>query len=245
MIHPDTELRPVSPVIGVGVFATRPIPAGTIVYAHDALELDLFPEDPRLTHPIYKPILDKYAYLDDRGRLVLSWDHGRFVNHHCHANTLSTGYGFEIAVRDIAPDHELTDDYGLLNIDQPFTCACGGPDCRGTIRTDDVLRFAEVYDARVADALSKFTAVDQPLLGLLDTATHRAVMRYVNGKTPMRSVRHLAPAKVTTPPHVSHPPRVEEAARPDPDPRQGTGRRGTTPGTADRHVHGPTRHAQA
>jgi len=212
MIHPDTELRPVSPVIGYGVFATRPIPAGTIVYAHDALELDLDPADPRLADPLYKPILDKYAYLDDRGRFVLSWDHGRYVNHHCHANSLSTGYGFEIAVRDIAPGDELTDDYGLLNIDQPFACACGSPDCRGTIRTDDVLRFADTFDAQVTDALSRFTSVDQPLVGLLDTAIHRAVMRYVNDKSPMRSVRHLAPVKTTPQRRATRAPHVNGAA---------------------------------
>ncbi|MHC5084588.1 MAG: SET domain-containing protein, partial [Planctomycetota bacterium] len=32
MIHPDTELRKVNETIGYGVFATRHIPKGTILY---------------------------------------------------------------------------------------------------------------------------------------------------------------------------------------------------------------------
>ena len=38
MVHPDTELRFVSPAIGWGVFATRDIPTGTITWALDVLD---------------------------------------------------------------------------------------------------------------------------------------------------------------------------------------------------------------
>ena len=37
---------------------------------------------------------------------------------------------FEIAVRDIPPGAELTDDYRMLNKWLPYECACGSPECR-------------------------------------------------------------------------------------------------------------------
>jgi hypothetical protein len=44
MVHPHTELRFVSPQIGWGVFATRLIPRGTIVWALDSLDQRFTPD---------------------------------------------------------------------------------------------------------------------------------------------------------------------------------------------------------
>ena len=38
MIHPHTELKPINPVIGFGVFATASIPRGTIIWSPDPLD---------------------------------------------------------------------------------------------------------------------------------------------------------------------------------------------------------------
>ena len=35
MIHSDTELRPVNAVVGLGVFATRRLPRGTVTWVRD------------------------------------------------------------------------------------------------------------------------------------------------------------------------------------------------------------------
>ena len=43
MIHPNTELRFINPVVGYGVFATDFIPEGTITYVKDSLELEVSP----------------------------------------------------------------------------------------------------------------------------------------------------------------------------------------------------------
>lgn len=45
MIHPDTELRFVTPDIGNGVFATRFIPKGTLTWVRDRLDQTFTPED--------------------------------------------------------------------------------------------------------------------------------------------------------------------------------------------------------
>lgn len=44
MIHPDSELLFVSPQIGLGVFATRFIPKGTITWVFDPLDQIVSPE---------------------------------------------------------------------------------------------------------------------------------------------------------------------------------------------------------
>ena len=62
----------------------------------------------------YRPYLDRYGYEDARGDTVLCWDHARFVNHSCDASCLAAGNGFEIAVKDIHPGEQLTDDYAGL-----------------------------------------------------------------------------------------------------------------------------------
>lgn len=175
MIHPATELRYISPEIGFGVFATQFIPQGTIVYVMDALEIVLPADHPLLTTPIYQPILDKYSTVEKDGSHVLSWDIARYVNHSCHSNALSSAYGFEIAVRDIAAGEEINDDYGMFNLPYDMPCSCGHPHCRGSVRPSDFAALVTQWDARLHDALMQLTAVDQPLWRYLDEATQTAV----------------------------------------------------------------------
>ncbi len=115
MMHPHTELRLISEDMGFGVFATRLIPAGTVVYAKDALDIEFAPGDPLIRDPAYAETVEKYTYIEPDGTRVLSWDHAKYVNHCCEPSTLTTGYGFEIALRDLRPGDELTDDYAIFN----------------------------------------------------------------------------------------------------------------------------------
>src|SRR5690242_15577324 len=109
MVHPDTELRFVNPAIGWGVFATRPIPRGTLTWVLDKLDHCFTPAEFAQLPEYARLQLHKYSYMDRRGDHVLCWDHARFINHSCAANCLSVGYDFELAVRDIAAGEELTD----------------------------------------------------------------------------------------------------------------------------------------
>jgi len=163
MIHPDTELRFVSDTIGYGVFATRPIPRGTITWVRDLLDQVIEPEKYHRLPALYKRKLERYAYVDRRGRWVLCWDLARSVNHSCSANCLSPGYEFEIAVRDIAAGEELTDEYGSLNLHESFECDCGAPDCRRTVHPDDVVRLHGQWDDAIRAAFPEIPGVPQPL----------------------------------------------------------------------------------
>lgn len=163
MVHPDTELRFVSPAIGRGVFATRPIPRGTIVWALDVLDQRFRPSEVAVLPAYARAQLEKYAYLDAQGDHVLCWDIARYFNHSCDANCLSAGYDFELAVRDIAAGEELTDDYGTLNPTEPFPCACGRAGCRGAVLPDDPVRLGDAWNRLACESFALIRRVPQPL----------------------------------------------------------------------------------
>ena len=125
MVHPDTELRFVSPAIGRGVFATRDIPTGTITWALDVLDQHFSDEDIRRLPDYDRELVEEYAYIEGRGDHILCWDHARFYNHSCDANCLGVCDDFQMAVRDIAAGEELTEDYGTFNPRErePFHCS--------------------------------------------------------------------------------------------------------------------------
>jgi hypothetical protein len=163
MIHPDTELRPAGEKIGLGVFATHPIPRGTIVWALDDLDQRFDSHRVRTLGPRYIPILERYGYMNAAGERVVCWDLARFVNHACDPNLVSCGWDFEIAVRDIAEGEEITNDYAALNVERGFDCWCRGPECRGRIEPDDFDKRADALDEVVRRAFPDVTRVPQPL----------------------------------------------------------------------------------
>ena len=163
MIHPDTRLGHVSDEIGLGVFATKPIPKGTILWALCDLDQRLSPVRVRRLGTPYQALLDRYAFFNAEGDRVVCWDIARFVNHNCEANAISTGWHFDIAVRDIAAGDEICNDYGALNLEETFTCACGSPECRKHIHPEDFDRYTDAWDVLVRDAFPHVTRVAQPL----------------------------------------------------------------------------------
>ncbi len=187
MIHPATELCLVNDTIGLGVFATAHIPAGTITWVRDHLDQVFTPEQTARLPAPYHMILDKFAFTDPLGRLVLCWDHARFINHSCEANCLTAGDDFEIAIRDIRAGEELTDDYGTLNLSQDFVCACQSSDCRRIIRPDDMERHAPAWDAKVESAFHRLLEIPQPLWTFL--AEPDAVAKAVGNLAVRRSIR--------------------------------------------------------
>ena len=167
MMHPHTRVQPISEQIGVGVVATRFIPAGTAVYQTDALDLRIAPNDPRLTDSALAEHIETYSYLDPDGTRVMCWDIGKYVNHSCTPNTLTSGYGFQIALRDLEPGEEILDDYGIYT-NEFGPLLCNEPTCRGHIRPTDFLRLVPMWDAQIKPALKMFFDVDQPLMHLID-----------------------------------------------------------------------------
>lgn len=191
MLHPDTRLGVVGAEIGYGVFATALIPKGTIVYIKDPLEIEIEDDDPRLRDLEMLRIIERYSYVEPGGTRVLSWDLAKYMNHSCDPNTMSTGYGFEIALRDIQPGEQVTDEYGLLNIEKNMPCSCGAHACRGWVRQDDIERFRDIWDTWVGEALANYRDVPQPLENLLDPATRHQLQHYLDTGNGFVSVSQL------------------------------------------------------
>jgi len=166
VIHPATELRKVDDEVGYGVFATQPIPRGTIVSAVDDLDIVLSPSAVLALPEPLQAVMDCYAYLDPHGDYVLHWDFTRFINHSCDPTSRSIGATFDIAVRDIVPGEQLTCEYALLNLTEPlsFTCHCGTAKCRGRVGPSDVESFWKEWDREVNQAFASAPHVAQPLL---------------------------------------------------------------------------------
>jgi hypothetical protein len=177
--------------MGYGLFATTLIRKGTLTWVRDDLDQTVGSATEAQVPPMLAELLQKYSYHEPGGR-VLCWDHARFVNHSCDANCRSTGFDFEIAVRDIHPDDEITDDYGGLNADAEFECHCGSAQCRKWIRADDITRFADAWDREAGDAFAHAGSVHQPLWPILRERTE--VERALRGEIPVPSCRaHALP----------------------------------------------------
>ena len=191
MIHPDTELRKVNDMIGYGVFARRPIPKGTILYVKDPLEIEVTPEQFAVMDPQYQTVVNWFSYIDEYGCRIVSWDIAKYVNHHCDSNSISTGYGFEIATRDISADEEITDEYGIFNLPEPLQCSCGSVNCRGTISNDDWNIYGCIWDKRAKDALKCYVRIPQPLMKYIDTKGYGDLMQYHHSRRNYRSLLRL------------------------------------------------------
>ncbi|MDX1438586.1 MAG: hypothetical protein R3284_01670 [Rubricoccaceae bacterium] len=101
---------------------------------------------------------------------------------------MTTGYGFEIVVRDIAAGEELTDDYGYLNLEQPFEVFPEKGTKRTTILPDDLVRFHPEWDRQLEKAFRYLTHVEQPLAQLLDSDMWETVVAVAEGREDMLSI---------------------------------------------------------
>jgi len=187
MIFPKTELRFISPKIGYGVVAKEFIPKGTITWALDALDREFTPEEVSLMDAKYQKILDFFTYRNNRGNFVFCWDFGRYVNHSFNANCISTAYDFEVAIRDIHPGEQLTDDYGYLNISEPFEAEDEGTE-RKIVYPDDLVRYHKDWDEKVKAVFPFITKLNQPLRPYISEEVWQKIEKIASGKEEMLSI---------------------------------------------------------
>jgi hypothetical protein len=188
MLHPDTELKYVSPEIGYGIFATALIPHGTITWVKDELDRIVLKEDlEKLTTPNLENLL-KYSYRNYRGDYVFCWDLTRYVNHSYRPNSILTPLGFEIAIRDILPGEEVTNDYGTLNIIESFECANGPSHERDLVCPDDLSRYYSIWDAQINSSFSMIPKISQPLNKFLTLQQMGEIEQILSGEMTIPSV---------------------------------------------------------
>jgi len=132
-----TKGRP-SAIEGRGLMALAPIAAGEIVaikggHLVDSDTLAALPErlrnsDVQIADDFHLVALEEAEYEP----VML------FINHSCEPNVGFAGNVVLVAMRDVAAGEELTTDYALFDdTDEPMTCRCGTPSCRGTISGRD------------------------------------------------------------------------------------------------------------
>jgi len=132
---------------GNGVFAAKPIPAGTriIQYGGRRITSDqadaIFPTNPDDPFHTFFFSLSSGMIIDGGNR----GNDARWINHacspNCEAQENSDGTRVTIvALRDIPAGQELFYDYGLIidgrvskTLRKQYLCLCGSPECRGTM----------------------------------------------------------------------------------------------------------------
>lgn len=187
MIHPHTELKLISEEIGNGVVATKLIPAGTITWVLDKLDREFSPSEAEGLDPLYQDILNTYSYRNSKGNFVLCWDKGRFVNHSFKPNCMSTAYDFELAIRNIQPGEELTNDYGYLNVISPFRPVDEGTK-RKAVFPDDLPNFYKSWDEKVQKVFPDIIRQQQPLKPLISDELWDKIHSIIEGREEMESI---------------------------------------------------------
>ena len=138
---------------GHGVFALRPIAAGTRLFGEDDWTDDeerkrfssLSAEQVRDLSPAMRTLFLRFAYNSTRERISGTFHPEavrhpiNFLNHGCDPNAGYDGTDHIVALVRIAPGEEIRMDYGTysFSLDHEFTCRCGAPWCRGHVTRRD------------------------------------------------------------------------------------------------------------
>jgi hypothetical protein len=186
MLLSSVVLRP-SPTQGKGLFATRPLPAGTVVWhpcrqcrVWGPAEVESLPEDEYRT-------VDELGYWLTKSRLLLPCLNACWMNHSCRPATLDFGLDFGVTVRDIAPGEEITLDYRTFMSDPAWTvvCNCQQENCQRLITPSEGLdaTLRADWKARLMKVLPLVTAVPQELNDSL-SACSSSYRRLLAGSNP-------------------------------------------------------------
>jgi hypothetical protein len=190
MIHPDTEIRFINDIVGYGVVATKLIPKGTITWVQDELDRVYTPEEVQKLSPLMRNYLETYCFMNAKGEKVLCWDYAKYVNHSFKPTCFSTAYDFEFALRDIEPGEQLTDDYGYLNLEEPFEAL---DECaeRKVVYPDDILTYHKEWDLMIKNNLPAiFAQTSQPLLQFIPKHTWSEFKKLEHDPSQMVSLLH-------------------------------------------------------
>lgn len=191
MIIPWVKIKWISNEKGYGLVASRTISKGTITFVQDGLDI-VIPEnkfkkvDPRLLKYV-----EKYSYEDYLGNHIISWDLAKYMNHDNEANTLTTGYGFEIAVRDVNKGEELTDDYRIFSTHHDTRFINEKLKLNELKPWPDSLIYE--WDQKIRQSLLCVTDVDQPLMSFIKPKLWRNLLKLQNNPSLYTSVSESLP----------------------------------------------------
>ena len=170
MIHPQTQVQRRSAEVGAGVFATQPLPKGTLIWVKDPLDKVITMAEFLRWPKEYAAVLQRTGVFV-HGEIWQTWDHARMMNHSCTPNCGGTARGFELALRDIAKGEELTNDYAEFCMpgEPQFPCRCGAPCCRGDAPFNATSPEQAALQRAIEAAVACMDFVPQPLASLRKT----------------------------------------------------------------------------
>lgn len=108
-----TYLAP-SKIHGVGCFAAEKINAGAVVWCYDPrVDIQMSPNDLNELPAAAREQVLRYGYMDTDGWVTICYDDARCINHADAPNVMAGGTydSYDVAVRDIEVDEEITTDY--------------------------------------------------------------------------------------------------------------------------------------
>jgi hypothetical protein len=137
---PKTAVR-ASRIHSQGLFATAPIAKGEIVavkggYILDAQEWAAIEEELGSAEiQVAEDLFIAPVQQEQRDGSML------YTNHSCDPNTAIQGQIVFVAMREIAPDEELTHDWATTDdLDYEIECNCGAANCRGIVTGKDWMK---------------------------------------------------------------------------------------------------------
>lgn len=192
MVIPWVKIQWISDFKGYGLVASRPIPKGTVTFVQDGLDIVIPSEKLEEVDRRLREYVEKYSYEDFLGNRIISWDLGKYMNHDDSPNTLSTGYGFEIAIRDISEGEEITDDYRIFsthhdtNFASPKTLEGFRPWPEELIQS---------WDKEILQALPFIKGVEQPLAEFVSEDLWQEIFTLESDQSAYRSVSEALPLR--------------------------------------------------
>lgn len=166
-----TSVRTVNEHIGLGVFAARPIPAGTVIWVEDAFDKRVPVEHFRTLPAYLRETVYHNAYIPfGQTYYLLVWDGAKYLNHSCEPNCLSLSPKVEVAVRNIAPGEQLSNHYSFFGLEpwESFECHCNTKSCQGEVEIQPDARLLRYHTKLVEAARKRAASVEQPLASALD-----------------------------------------------------------------------------
>lgn len=155
-----------------GIFAMQLIPKGTIMDFRCKKDSTYSREElAKMSEKELRFVMD-HSFKEKSGLYHKYCDKRlMYDNHSCNANTLSSGKGFGIVVRDIRKGEEATSDYRLdsenSNEELHFVggCKCGEKNCmkNSTFEPPAPRELQRFWNRRINDALRLIPYVKQPL----------------------------------------------------------------------------------
>lgn len=147
------------------MFAKRKFLRGEILWITDNFDLKIPLKKYQMIEERQRNILNIYSYMDNKSRVIVPWDEGKYVNHSCSPNAtcLLEFDNITVAIKEIDPGEEIVEDYrSYFGHFETFDCNCGSSSCKKKVDCSDS------YDPNLRislfDIVHEIVKHSQPLL---------------------------------------------------------------------------------